>query len=160
MNVSRRAIVAILLVLATVVFALGVAAEGSQGEADEHRESVSESVAEHNEGAERDEELEATDELSDSHEDEETLLGVDIESPALIAAAVAASLALAAGALLIRSRKVLVVIVVFALLFVLLDIREVLHQADESNTGLIVAAAAAGLLHLGAAAAAAREVRA
>jgi hypothetical protein len=63
-------------------------------------------------------------------EDDETLLGIDAESTPLVVA---------------------VVIAVAMLVFAVLDLREVFHQADEANAGLAALAAAVAALHLGAA---------
>lgn len=84
----------------------------------------------------------------------ETLLGVNPEAPALVALAVLMSLGFAGLILTVRSRRVAVVIAVTMLVFTALDIREVVHQVNESRTGLGLLAALVALLHLGAAVAA------
>jgi hypothetical protein len=84
----------------------------------------------------------------------ETLLGVNPEAPALVALGVLLSAAFAALILTIRSRAVPALIAVTMLAFTALDIREVVHQVNESRTGLAALAALVALLHLGAAIAA------
>jgi hypothetical protein len=80
-------------------------------------------------------------------------LGIDIEAVPFVALAALVSLGLAVAAWL-RPRWVLLllVIVVTMLAFALLDVREVFHQSDESQTGLAVLAAVIAALHLAAAA--------
>ncbi len=85
----------------------------------------------------------------------ETLLGVNPEAPALVAVAVLLSLGFAALILTVRSRAIAVAIAATMLVFTALDIREVVHQVNESRTGLALLAAFVALLHLGAAIAAA-----
>ena len=156
MKISSRLLTAILLVFATVVFAIGVTAEGDHNEAGSSVAAATEAPGAHNEAAEHAETATAA---GASHADEGTFFGIDAESPGVIAAVVAISLALAAAAVFVRSRGVLVVVVLFALAFAALDLRELLRHADASNTGIVLAAGLAGLLHLGAAGTAAREVR-
>ena len=80
----------------------------------------------------------------------ETLLGVNPEAPALVTLAVFVSLAFAGLILTVRSRPVAVVIAVTMLVFTALDIREVVHQVNESRTGLALLAALVAFLHLAA----------
>lgn len=84
-------------------------------------------------------------------------LGINVEAVPFIILAAFASLALAAGAWL-RPRWVgmLVVLALAMLIFGVLDIREVAHQSDESQTGLGVLAGAIAALHLAAAVVAGR----
>jgi hypothetical protein len=79
-------------------------------------------------------------------------LGIDIEAVPFVALAAASSLLLALGAWM-RPRWVLLLVGIAAamLAFAALDVREVFHQGDESQTGLAVLAAFVALLHLGAA---------
>ena len=69
------------------------------------------------------------------------------------------SLLLAALLVIRPNTGLLVTVVVVGLVFAALDAREVLHQADGSNAGLLGLALTTGLLHLGAAAAAAAGLR-
>lgn len=50
-------------------------------------------------------------------------------------------------------------VAVIGLVFAALDLREGIHQANESNTGLLIIALVTGLLHLGVTAAAAAGLR-
>src|SRR5204863_10063408 len=90
----------------------------------------------------------------DGERDEEFKpFGVDIEAVPFIVLAAVASFALAVAAWL-RPRVIplLALVAVAMLAFAVLDVREIVHQADESNTGLAVLAAVIALLHLAAAA--------
>ena len=125
--------------------------EGAESEESEEGETHDEATVadEHDEGA-------AGEETHDEESEEETILGIDVESPEAIAVAVIAS-TLLAGALYFRPvRAVLGIGVAFAVL----DIAEIAHQADESNTGLAVLAGAIAAGHLAAAAASGLALRA
>jgi hypothetical protein len=87
----------------------------------------------------------------------EKLLGVNPESTGLLVVAVVVSLLLAAAVWWRGASPLVLGIVALAMAaFAALDIREVVHQADESRTGLMLLAALVALLHLAAAALAAR----
>jgi len=81
----------------------------------------------------------------------EKLLGLNPEATSLVVAAVIASLLLAL-AIWFRPEQTLLFLLVAAamLLFAALDIREAIHQSDESNSGLEVLASVIALLHLAA----------
>ena len=80
-------------------------------------------------------------------ENEETILGIDPESILAIAAGVLSLLL----AFLVWTRPawrwpvVITAVVMFA--FLLLDIREIAHQVDESRTSVAIAATVVALLH-------------
>ena len=80
----------------------------------------------------------------------EELAGVDLESTSLIVLAVLAGLVLSAAAAteLGRSRAFLLAVVVIALAWAVLDVRELLHQLDESRGGIAAIALAVAVLHL------------
>jgi cytochrome b561 len=61
------------------------------------------------------------------------------------------SLLLAGLLLTVAGRQVLVAVVLFALAFVALDLRESVHQASEARAGLLAIALLAAVAHLGAA---------
>ncbi|HEV2375481.1 MAG TPA: hypothetical protein VGS19_25375 [Streptosporangiaceae bacterium] len=84
----------------------------------------------------------------------ESLLGINPEATWLVVIAVAVSLALAALILTVRSPLLAAVAALVMLAFTALDIREVTHQLNESNSGLAALAATVALLHLAAGAAA------
>jgi hypothetical protein len=90
------------------------------------------------------------DEAPELHnEASETMLGINPESTGAVAAAVIISLLLAAALWFWRTPAVLIVAVVFALLFVVLDLREVMHQLSEARGGLAAIALVAAVLHIG-----------
>ncbi len=77
------------------------------------------------------------------------ILGVNTESVALMVVAIVASLSLALAVWLGRwSRLVLLCIVGFGLVFAAGDGRELVHQINESNAGLVAIAAILIGLHL------------
>ena len=86
------------------------------------------------------------------------MAGVDLESTPLIVLAVLAGLALSAAAAteLGRRRAFLLAVVVIALAWGVLDVRELVHQLDESRGGIAAIALAVAVLHLLAAAVAGR----
>jgi hypothetical protein len=87
----------------------------------------------------------------------ETLLGINPESTDLLVVAVVASLALAAGAWWLGGSALVLGIVALAMAaFAALDVREIVHQTNESRTGLTLLAALVAALHIAAALLAAR----
>jgi len=79
---------------------------------------------------------------------EETVAGVDPESTPLVVFAIVTSLLLAAGCWFRPDWRWLLVATAFAMAaFAVLDLRELIHQLDESNTGLAVQAGAVAILH-------------
>jgi hypothetical protein len=157
----RVALVA-LLVASTALFAVGVVAERSGGETHTERAAPreggeagkAEAPAEHGEAgeakpaAEHGEAGEAT--PAAEHGEGERLLGVDAESTPLVVLATLAGLTLAALAAtpLGLVRGFLLTVVFIALAWAALDIREVIHQLDESRTGVALIALAVAALHL------------
>lgn len=155
-----------LLVASTALFAVGVIAERSS--TDTHTEPAAAHAAEtggesgeaagaHSEGGGS----EATTsgktghaESATEHAERERLLGVDVESTPLVVLAVLGGLALAALAAsrVGLRRGFLLTVVVIGLAWAALDIREVVHQLDESRTGVAVVAMAVAALHLAVAA--------
>jgi hypothetical protein len=151
-----------LLVASTALFAIGAIAERSSR--DTHTEPAAAHAAEtggesgepagaHSEGGAS--EATASGEASHGesgteHAESERLLGVDAESTPLVVLAVLAGLALAALAAsrIGLRRGFLLTVVVIGLAWAALDIREVVHQLDESRTGVAVVAVAVAALHL------------
>lgn len=81
----------------------------------------------------------------------EKLLGLDPEATGLVVVAVISSLLLAAAVWLRPDHALLLLVVPAAmLLFAALDIREAIHQSDESNDGLVILASVIAALHLSA----------
>lgn len=134
---------AALLLGSVVLFAVGVALENSAGGEEGH-------------SVEGEGEVEGT----EAEDAEETLLGIDLESPAAVVTGVVVSLILAVLALRSDKRAALIVIALFTLAFAILDVRELLHQFDEDRSGIAALAGLIAVLHLGASAVAAREARA
>jgi hypothetical protein len=89
------------------------------------------------------------------------VLGVDLESTPLIVLAVLAGLGLAAltATRLGRLRGFLLAVAAIALVWAVLDVREVVHQLDESRTGIALIAVSVAVLHLAAAAICGRLAR-
>jgi hypothetical protein len=160
-----RGLLIALLVVSTALFAVGVIAERS--EADEHTEPATAQVAETGEAEgthEEGEEAGAGEQPAgeEAHDDDgEALLGVDLESTPLVVLAVIAGLGLAALAATRFGRLLgfLFAVCVIALAWAVLDIREVVHQLDDSRTGIAVVAAIVAALHLAAAAVSGRLAR-
>jgi Flp pilus assembly protein TadB len=150
-----------LLVASTALFAVGVSLERS--DEDTHDEPATEltraSAGEHAEGAGEEGERRRAEPAGHSESGEsDTVLGVDVESTQLVVLAVLAGLALAAlvASRFGRLRGALLAVAAIALAWAVLDVREVVHQVDESNTGIAIVAALVTVLHVAAAATAAR----
>jgi hypothetical protein len=161
-------VAAALLVAATILFVVGTTIERSQAtsaelqEASPVEQSAGEAV-EHREAEETETKASPTGEAGEEQASEgeagEELLGINPESAGLTAIVALLSLVLA-GLLVARpSRGLLVAVAVVGLVFAALDAREAVHQANESNGGLLVLAALTGLLHLGVAVAATAGLR-
>lgn len=135
-----------LLVASTALFAVGVIAERS--DADTHVESAATTTEEGEADGAHAEAGES------SASEDERVLGVDLESTPLVVLAVLAGLGLAALAAsrVGRLPGFLVAVVLIALTWAALDVREVFHQFDESRTGVAVVAITVALLHLAVAA--------
>jgi len=144
--------------------------EGASGEGVEHNEESEEAEThadedERREGAEQadgtsaapashSEEGETGEEGEEHDEASEDILGINPESNGAIALAVAASLLLALAVWRRGTPVVLVLAVAFGLLFAAFDVREALHQADESRDGLVALVMLIAGLHAGVAIAA------
>lgn len=171
MSRLRWALVA-LLVASTVLFAVGVIAERSDNDThlgsaaaqiEETEEAAGEPEGVHEESGEPGAGEEGHVETAgETHADEdETVLGVDVESTPLVVLAVLAGLGLAALAATRfgRVRGFLLAVAVIALGWAALDVREVIHQLDESRTGVAVVAILVAVLHLAVAAVSGRLAR-
>ena len=130
-----------LIVLSTVAFAVGAIVEHSSGEP--AAEGSATKAPAHAEGGEA---VEGSG--SEERNGEETLFGTDPETTPLVVLAIVASLLLAAGCWFRPEWRWLLVVTALAMAaFAVLDLREVIHQLDESNTGLAVLAGAVAILH-------------
>ena len=135
-----------LLVASTALFAIGVIAERSG--ADEDREAAS--IQTTAESAEQHQRGEPGETGEPGAETGEAVLGVDLQSTPLVVLAGIIGLALAvlASTRLGEPAAVLTAIALIALAWAALDVREVLHQIDESRTRVALIAAGVALLHL------------
>lgn len=156
---DRRSLLALLIVVATGLFVVGVTIE--RGQEAGHTGPASVDVASHeesetNEQHETTEVTEAVGEAAEHDESGERVLGVDAESWPVVAAVALAGLLLAAAIWTRRAPPWLLIVGAIALAaFAVADLREVGHQLDENNAGLAVLAAAVAVLHGAAAALAA-----
>lgn len=154
-----RAAVVALIVLATAGFVVGTALERNST----HRESPAalrsegRSGATHVEGGAERKAARAAEGAGTTKAThvEFRPLGINIEAIPFIVLAALASLALAVAAWTRPRPAVLGVVAAAMLFFAVLDIREVFHQVDESQTGLAILAGIVAALHLAAAATAA-----
>jgi hypothetical protein len=155
-----RKVLVSLIVLSTVAFAVGAIVEHSSAEPTAEGSGTESPV--HGEGGgavevsgEADEgggQVTPVSEGSEEPNGEETLFGTDPESTPLVVLAIVASLLLAAGCWFRPEWRWLLVVTAFAMAaFAVLDLREVIHQLDESDAGLAFVAGAVATLHLAAA---------
>jgi hypothetical protein len=137
---------AVLLVVTAGLFVVGVTEENG----DQHTES---SEATHTEGeaAHEGESGETAEQHADEAQSEASdftenrkFLGLDPESPGLVAVGVALSAALAAGLWLTNKRRIAVAAAAFAALFATLDATGVSYQLDENRNSLAALAVAVG----------------
>ena len=84
-------------------------------------------------------------------ESSEDILGINPEATGLVIAAVVAAVLLAVGIWLFPVPLMFLAVIAFGVVFAVFDVREVLHQLDESREGVAVIAALVALLHVGAA---------
>jgi hypothetical protein len=161
-------VAAALLVAATVLFVVGTTLERSQARTSQRQEAntverPAGEAGEHSDSAATEGESNAATEGAKEHsstgESGEELLGVNPESAGLTAAVAAVSLLLAVLLVARPWAGLLVAVALAGLILAALDAREGIHQANESNTGLLAIALVTGLLHLGAAVAAAAALR-
>jgi hypothetical protein len=141
-----------LIVLSTIVFTVGSILERST--ADTHAPETRTQEPSHQEGegseggGESGESSAASSVGSEEIQGGETLFGIDPESTPLVVVAFVSSLLLAAGCWLRPAWRWLLVITALAMaVFAALDVREVVHQFDESNPALEWTALSVALLH-------------
>lgn len=142
---TMRQIAAGLLVIGALLLLIGVSNESTGAnpshESSESTEGHVETGTEASETA-----VPATDNHTESK-----VLGIDTESNAAVAAALAISLLLAALIVFVEARVFVVAVAVFALAFTVFDIAEVAHQLNASETGLAIVAVVVAIAHLGSA---------
>lgn len=156
-----RKVLLSLIVLSTVAFAIGVGlersseeppGEGSGTEAPAHQGGGEAVEGSGEEGAGGEVVAPSSEGSAREPNGEETVAGVDPESTPLVAFAIVMSLFLAAGCWLRPEWRWLLVVTAFAMAaFAVLDLRELIHQLDESNTGLALMAVFVAILHAAAA---------
>ena len=83
-----------------------------------------------------------------SESSSETVLGLNLESNALVLVAIAVSLALAVLTWFRNRRALLFATMAFAVVIAVFDIAEVVHQIKESRGGLATLAATTALVHV------------
>lgn len=143
-----------LIILATAVFGIAVAFERSNadvhsaGTEPSHSEAAGDEETHTDEGGEAGAPSETAGSGESAESDEGTILGVNPEATPIVVLVVAASLVLA-GALWLRPDWIglLLIAAIGMLVFAILDVREVIHQINESNTGLGIAAFFVTALH-------------
>jgi hypothetical protein len=143
---------AVLLVLSAGAFAGGVALERSG--IDRHHETVAISGEGSGEGSGTEGTGEGAGSTGESAtaSGSERFLGIETESTGLVAAVVVLSVVLAAAVVLARrSRPLLLLVAAFALVFLIFDVREVVHQIGESRLLIAAVAVAVAVLHVSAA---------
>ncbi|WP_041545948.1 hypothetical protein [Nocardioides sp. XL1] len=143
------ALFAVLMVLSTAAFVIGVTVEQNQGQTET---AVEETHSDERSEAHEEGENHEGEPVESHSEESETIGGIDLESTPLIVLGAALSLALAGLVLRWPRREVFGAAALFCLGFALLDGREVAHQLDEQAATVAVLAALALALHLGAAA--------
>lgn len=145
-----------LLIAGAALFAIGVAAE--RNATDSHTGTTTETA--HTEGTTQEEsvgeetpqtEESATEESGHTESSSETVFGVNLESTALVIVAAIASVALAALTWRWNVRPLLLATATFAAVFAIFDIAELVHQVQESRTGIAALVAIIAALHTGAA---------
>jgi hypothetical protein len=151
----------------------GVGGEAIQIDSGELREQTEQSGGTHVEGASESSSVESASGASDERGGEaatsaegnpsrertgeaaeHAVFGIDPEANSVPAGALVVTFLLAAAVWLRPTPAVLALVGVFAAAFVILDVREVLHQQNESHTGLAALASLLALLHLAIAASA------
>ena len=147
-------LIAVLLTAATMMFVWGALAERTA----HHDQHIATPAAVTTEGGESSEQHAAesgpapTSAVTEpASEAEYHPLGINLESHPLIAAAAVASLLLAAAVALRPRRVTLGVLLAVAAAFAVLEVVEVVHQANQDRPGLLALALAAGVLHAAAA---------
>jgi hypothetical protein len=141
---SLRAVLAGLLVVSAVLFAVGSTVERHQN----HSEAP---AAAHHEGSGETSDESSVDEGTATETRGESgvkVLGLNTESVGLEIAAIVSSLALAAAALFVRRPVVWLAVVVFGVVFAAGDVRELAHQINESHAAIATIAAVLFVLHL------------
>jgi hypothetical protein len=146
LTIWSRRVLPLALLAATALFVLGVSLEPGE---DGHHDEGAAAAVERAEGerAESEAGAEAGERPDSDEASEERVLGLDLESPLLVGAAVVVSLGLAVVAWSRSERRWFVVIAVVAAGFTVLDVAEIVHQLDEDRGGLAALAGSVAALH-------------
>lgn len=151
--VSLPLLIAVLLVTAAGLFAIGVAAEHRADRA-EHSAVTSPGSDEHGDSAEEPGTESAEESGDEAHAGEaagsERLLGVSADSPGTVVVVVLGSVLLAVVVARYPRPSVVAAVAVLAAGATVFDIAEVAHQLAEDQTGVAVLAAVVAALHLAA----------
>jgi hypothetical protein len=139
-----RALLALLLIVSAGVFTVGVVVERSTISHTAAAETSTGATSTGEQGSRHTDEHGAT---SSTETSSETFLGVDTESTGLVATAIAISLVLAAAVWFWSPPAALALALLFALGAGLFDVREIVHQAQESRGTLVALATVTALLH-------------
>jgi hypothetical protein len=146
-----RAILVLLLVSSAVLFAAGAAVErhhdegGTPAVQETHAEGGSSEEGSSEEGGQTGE---APAVGSSAEVSSEKLLGIDPEAPWVVVTGVALSIALAVGIWVLRRRMILGLAIAFGLVLAALDVRELVHQLQESRPSLIAVASILAVPHV------------
>ncbi len=140
-----------LIAVSTVLYGVGVVAE-RQSEAAEGTGADQQESSDTPESGEAGEAAEAyretgPQEVGETGEEEETILGINPEAPWAVAAVVIGWLVLAAGLLRFRSRVVVLVVALGAAASAAFDALEVLKQVRRANSTVAILAALVALGH-------------
>jgi hypothetical protein len=150
--VNLRRWLAVLIVLSAGLFAVGAAIERNKSGENGHNEakaaepSPAESGGETN--SESGGETHAKSGGETHSESSEDIFGINPESTGLVIAAVVAAVLLAAAVWLSALPLLLLSVMAFGLVFAVFDVREVVHQVNESREGLVAIAAVLAVIHL------------
>jgi Flp pilus assembly protein TadB len=152
-----RRILAILILVSAVLFAIGAAIERNNhnSETKQHAAASGESSGEtHTESGGEGGSTETHAATETHKESSEKIFGINPEAKGLVAAAVAAGVVLAVAVWFTNAALILVGAIAFGLVFAVFDVRELIHQVNESRAGLVVIAAVLAVIHLAVAVAA------
>jgi Flp pilus assembly protein TadB len=150
MSAGRAA--ALLLLVTAALFSVGVIIERDGGAPHEATEQATtdREAAERRSATPTEESGETAERDHSAEGEDEAVLGVDLESPWTVVAAVAISATLAVGLWLSSRRWLAGVAAAFAVIFAAFDIDEVFHQLTEHRAGLVAVAVVLAVGHLAA----------
>jgi hypothetical protein len=143
----RLALVIAILVSAAL-FAIGSAIERNQGDEHPGEARAAAPAASETEGGAHSESGESAETGGETHsESSEEIFGINPESTGLVITAIVAAVLLALAVWLLPLPIVLLAVIGFGVVFAVLDVREVVHQVNESREGLVIVAAVLALIH-------------